>query len=62
MTNEDEGMMWQEVLDEVAAGRTERLRCPFCRKADVKVAHGADRTRIECPACRRFIEGRMATS
>lgn len=58
--DEDELMMWQDVLDEIAAGRAGELRCPFCQKSAVAVDRGAERTRIECRACRRFIEGRFA--
>ena len=64
--NEDDVMYWQDALDEVAAGRTAGLRCPFCDKGEVSVERGdpaqgqAKKIRLECRACRRFIEGRMA--
>jgi len=57
--DEDEVIMWQDVLDEVAAGRTRSLRCPFCKKGDIKLTQEPPKTRLECASCRRFIEGKM---
>jgi hypothetical protein len=59
VVSEEDQMIWQDVLDEVAAGRTAGLSCPFCRKGSIAVEQLPDRMRLECPACRRFIEGRM---
>jgi hypothetical protein len=59
--DEDEIMMWQDVLDDVAAGRVQSLRCPFC-KGGVAIEQNEQRTRLECRSCHRFIEGKMATS
>jgi hypothetical protein len=53
-------MAWQDVLDAVAAGREQNLRCPFCSKGEVAVDRNEQRLRLECRACRRYIEGRMA--
>ncbi len=60
MSDEDDLMVWQDVLDEVAAGRTGNLRCPICQKGEVVLDRDERRTRLECRACHRFIEGRMA--
>jgi hypothetical protein len=60
--DEDAAMVWQEVLDEVAAGRTTNLRCPFCNKGEIAVDRNVERVRLECRGCRRYIEGRMAES
>jgi hypothetical protein len=57
--HDEESMMWQDVLDQLAAGRTEGLACPFCH-AELTVEHEQTRTRLECRRCRHFIEGRMA--
>jgi hypothetical protein len=57
---DEELMLWRDVLDEVAAGRTQALRCPVCNEGQVVVERDQRRTRLECRACRRFIEGRMA--
>jgi hypothetical protein len=59
--NEEDSLLWQDVLDEVAAGRTQSLQCPFCKKGEIAVSQIERVTRLECKACRRFIEGRMAT-
>jgi hypothetical protein len=61
--NDDEAaMMWQDVLDEVAAGRPRNLRCPYCEKGEVVVTgdEQTKRTKIECRGCKRFIEVRLA--
>jgi ribosomal protein L37AE/L43A len=60
--DQDEAMLlWQDVLDLVAAGRTGELVCPFCKKGQVQVKEieGTKQTRLECPACRQFIVGRF---
>ncbi len=60
--DEDEAMlMWQDVLDLVAAGKT-NLVCPFCKKGQIQVkpVEGTKMTRLECAACRQFVQGRFA--
>ena len=57
--SEDDIIHWQELLDEVGAGRVQGLRCPFCKKGDVVVDKNEQRTRLECRSCRRFVEGRF---
>jgi hypothetical protein len=62
--DEDEVIIWQDVLDSVAAGRVTNLQCPFCqevgKKGEIRVDRQPQRTRLECASCKRFIEGRMA--
>ena len=60
--DEEAAMVWQEVLDEVAAGRERNLRCPFCQKGEVAVDRTEQRMRLECRACKRYIEGRLNVS
>ena len=57
--NEEDAMVWQDVLDLVAAGRTSELACPFCRNGRITVTTEGRTTRLECGACRRYIEGRL---
>jgi hypothetical protein len=57
--NEEDMIYWQDVLDLIAAGRTSNLVCPFCKKGQVQVTQRERVTRVECPACCRFIEGQM---
>ena len=33
--DEEAAMVWQDVLDQVAAGREQNLRCPFCSKGEI---------------------------
>lgn len=51
-------IVWQDLLDLIQAGRTD-LTCPFCQKAQVQVSERGRLTHIECPSCRKFIEGSM---
>jgi hypothetical protein len=60
---EDEAMMmWQDVLDEVAAGRTRNQHCPYCEKGELAVTFDEQtrRTRVECKGCKRFIVVKLA--
>ena len=61
--SEDAEFMWQDVLDDVVAGRLQNLRCPFCHAAgksgQISVEETEERTRLECRSCRRFLEGRF---
>ena len=60
--DEEAAMMWQDVLDEVAAGRARNLHCPYCQVGEVAITHDEQtkRTKVECRGCKRFIEVRMA--
>ncbi len=57
--SEDDIIQWQDLLDLIAAGRTSDLLCPFCKKAQVKMTQVHRVTRLECPSCRKYIEGSM---
>lgn len=63
---EDDVVLWQDVLDDVAAGKKTGLQCPFCeadgKRAEIVVSQREQVTRLECRLCRKFIEGRMAVS
>jgi hypothetical protein len=59
--DEEELIIWQDVLDQVAARRAEPLACPHCHARPLAVDERPDGvTRITCPSCRKFIEGRFA--
>ncbi len=60
--SEDDFIYWQDVLDDIAAGRKTPLRCPFCQTDGLQVTRKGLATRIECPACRHFIEGKFPDS
>jgi len=57
--SEDDFIYWQDVLDDVAAGKTSQLRCPFCQAESLKIEAKQNLTRIECTKCRHYIEGRF---
>jgi hypothetical protein len=58
--SEDEDMIaWQDVLDSISGGRRDRLSCPFCRKGTLKVDDLPRGVRIHCPECKKYIEGSL---
>jgi hypothetical protein len=58
--DEEELMVWADVLDQLAARRAEPMTCPHCGGTPLAVEERPDGvTRVSCPACRRFIEGRF---
>jgi hypothetical protein len=60
MSDEDETMIvWQDVLDEIVAGRRSGLLCPSCKKGQLQIEDRPRGMRITCPACKKFIEGAM---
>ncbi len=61
MDQEEAMLLWQDVLDLVQAGKTD-LPCPFCKKGQIQVkqVEGTRMTRLECPACRQYVQGRFA--
>ena len=58
MSDDEDMVRWQEVLDLVMAGRDD-LPCPFCQRGAVKLTRTGPVTRLECPACRKFVEGSL---
>ena len=46
----------QAVLDQVAAGRTRNLTCPFCEQGTLQMGAGDYGPELTCPVCKRFIE------
>lgn len=56
----EELSMWQDILDEVMAGRVDNHKCPFCHKQTVEVDADADYggIRVSCVSCGKFVEGR----
>ncbi len=61
--DEEELIVWQDVLDEIAAGRRAGLACPHCggRPLSVEDDPATGATRISCPRCQRFLEGRFGS-
>lgn len=55
--DEEALILWQDVLDEIIAGRTGNLSCPHCRHQPLEVATEEMRTRVSCTRCGEFIEG-----
>jgi hypothetical protein len=71
VSEEEDLILWQEVLDEVASGRSGKLegnlgvRCPFCKKGTIhgekmfesRGSGGAMKLYCPEPSCKKFIEG-----
>ena len=67
--DEDEAIAWQDVLDEIAAGRPGNTACPYCRAAPMKVESLTEAMtgqssgsvlsgpmRVSCGSCGKYIE------
>lgn len=59
IVSEDDFIYWQDALEQVQAGRTENIKCPFCEEGVIAVTQEDRQTRLECRKCRHFIEGRF---
>ena len=55
----DELVVWQDLLDEVLAGRTQGLRCPVCDAAGIEVEKDPARIFVRCKECGKTFEGRF---
>lgn len=54
-------MVWADVLDQLAARRGEPMTCPHCSARPLSVEEQPSGvTRVSCPSCSRFIEGRFS--
>ena len=56
--DEEQLIIWQDVLDEIVAGRKDDLPCPHCSHRPMQVDDmPGGKTRISCSKCKQFIEG-----
>ena len=59
-TVDEEALMpWMDVLDMVNAGRPSEVGCPFCSHRPLTIEEVEHSTRISCPKCKKFIQGRF---
>ena len=56
---EDYLVIWQDLLDEVMAGRSRGLKCPECGAPDLEVEKDEAKVSIRCRGCGRTIQGRF---
>lgn len=49
----------KQVLEQIAAGRTSNLTCPFCKNRKLEKGWGDYGPVFTCPGCRKFIEAPM---
>jgi hypothetical protein len=62
VTDEEDFILWQDVLDNIAAGRPGGQVCPFCRTGKLDVVTGErGRVSVSCPNCKKFIEGSIGS-
>jgi hypothetical protein len=61
--DEEDIILWQDVLDTIAAGRADAgMKCPFCQQGTLAVEQGdRGRIRVSCPQCKKFIEGSIGS-
>jgi len=57
--DEEALIVWQDVLDMVAAGRPNDLSCPYCKHRPLAIEEVEFATRISCGKCKKFIQGRF---
>jgi hypothetical protein len=57
--DEEELIVWQDVLDQIMAGRPGDLACPHCKHRPLTVEDVEWSTRISCSKCGKFIQGRF---
>ena len=57
--DEEALVVWQDVLDMVAAGRPGEVGCPFCNHRPLTIEEVDNSTRISCGKCKKFIQGRF---
>lgn len=57
--DEEELIAWQDVLDQIAAGRPGDAVCPFCKHRPLTIEEVDFSTRIACGRCGKFIQGKF---
>ena len=55
----DELVDWQDILDEIMAGRTKGHRCPSCKTQGLEVEKTPARVHIKCNHCGKTFTGRL---
>jgi len=51
--------VWQDILDEVMAGRVTGHRCPFCEDSTIVAEADEYTISVRCTSCGRWIEGQV---
>ncbi len=60
LSDEEELAVWQDVLDQVMAGRTKGHLCPHCGKGEVAAEIDEYYLKVSCSKCGKWIEGQLA--
>lgn len=55
----DELVAWQDILDEIMAGRTKGHHCPKCQAPGLDVDKNPARVFVRCNDCGVTFEGRL---
>ena len=51
---------YEDIVNEVLAGRTEGHKCPVCTEGELDCSFDEVTVRIKCRKCGRFFEGMLA--
>ena len=51
---------YQDIIQEVLAGRVDGQHCPYCETGVLKINFDGSKMMIKCPECGRFFEGMLA--
>ena len=52
--------LYEDIVNEVVAGRTEGHKCPACGEGDLECRVDEARVLVKCRKCGRFFEGMLA--
>ena len=52
--------LYEDVIQEVLAGRTEGLACPICKEGELECEYDGTRVFLKCRDCGKFFEGYLA--
>ena len=58
--DEEDLIVWQDVLDSIVAGRPNDLSCPYCKHRPLVVEEVEFSTKITCSKCGKYLQGRFA--
>ncbi|MBK9030064.1 MAG: hypothetical protein IPL61_01785 [Myxococcales bacterium] len=58
--DEEDLILWQDVLDMIVAGRPNDLSCPYCHHRPLLVEEIDFTTKISCSKCGKYLQGRFA--
>ena len=55
----DELSLWQDILDQLYAGRTTGHKCPYCKDGNLDCEADEFHIFAKCLSCGKYFEGRL---